>query len=310
MTLLYRTLMAIGFVAAALSFVHGEDILPQTDDAKIATPIDASDDPERCWWLPERACHRKQDGDLLSFVLSPPESNCLPHLQLPNLADSATSHLLDNTRQSLDPWASPNLRPDGLQRVASASTATDVLDLSAKVKLRERDGDLDPATRNTWETDQTLKVPVAGSLFFFNQVTGSTPAVEQQQYKWLGKTGVGLKIKPWLFQEVQVRTGPAVRYDDTTTLTKGQSPERSELFVEAVTKVPVPVVGPVNLEYTTYAVPAATSADRNQINQDFKVALPFAGGQFHVGAKYKWEAASTTPWMDRMQLYLGVQNKW
>jgi hypothetical protein len=234
----------------------------------------------------------------------------LPALRLPKLTDSANGHLFDSSHQPGDPLSTPNLKPDGLQRVASASTATEFLDLSAKVKLRERDADLDPAARNAWETDQTLTVPVAGSLFFFNQVSGSTPAVEQQQYKWLGKTGVGLKIKPWLMQEVQVRTGPAVRFDDTGTLSKGQSPEHSELFVEAVTKVPVPVVGPVNLEYTTYAVPAATSADRNQINQDFKVALPFAGGQFHVGAKYKWEAASTTPWMDRMQLYLGVQNKW
>jgi hypothetical protein len=66
----------------------------------------------------------------------------------------------------------------------------------------------------------------------------------------------------------------------------------------------------VNVEYTSYAVPAATSADRNTINQDVKFALPIGSGQFHVGAKYKWEAASATPWMDRMQVYMGVQNKW
>jgi hypothetical protein len=225
-------------------------------------------------------------------------------------SDGAPLLLHDWSGKSGDPWAAPNLRQDGLQRVAGVNGATDFGDLSAKVKLRERDAQLDPSVRNAWETDQTVKVPVAGSVFVFNQVSGSTPDVDQHQYKVLGKTGVGLKVKPWLLQEVQFRTGPAVRYDDTTTLSKGQSPERSELFVEAVTKVPVPVVGPVNVEYSSYAVPAATPSDHNQINQDVKFALPFSGGQFHVGAKYKWESATATPWMDRMQVYLGVQNKW
>jgi hypothetical protein len=225
-------------------------------------------------------------------------------------SDGAPLLLFDWSGKSRDPWAPPSLRQEGVQRVAGVNAASDFADLTAKVKLRERDAQLDPSGRSAWETDQTVKVPVAGSMFVFNQVTGSTPDVDQHQYKWLGKTGVGLKLKPWLLQELQLRTGPAVRYDDTTTLSKGQSPERSELFVEAVTKVPVPVVGPVNVEYSTYAVPAATSADRNQINQDVRFALPFSSGQFHVGAKYKWEAASATPWMDRMQVYMGVQNKW
>jgi hypothetical protein len=225
--------------------------------------------------------------------------------------DGAPLLLFDWSGKSGDSFAPSNLRQDGLQRVASANSATDFGDLSAKVKLRERDAILDPGVHNTWETDQTVKVPVAGSMFFFNQVSGSTPDVDQQQYKWLNKAGVGLKLKPWLLEEVQLRTGPAVRYDDTGTLTKGQSPERSELFLEAVTKLPLPLVGPINVEYSSYAVPAANSSDHtNQINQDFKLALPIGGGQFHVGAKYKWESASATPWMDRMEVYLGVQNKW
>ncbi len=226
-------------------------------------------------------------------------------------SDGAPLLLFDWSGKSGDPLVAPSLRQDGVQRVATSAAASDFADLSAKVKLRDRDAQLDPSVRSAWETDQTVKVPVAGSLFFFNQVSGSTPDVDQQQYKWLGKSGLGLKLKPWLLQEVQVRTGPVVRYDDTGTLTKGQSPEHSELFVEAVTKVPVPVVGPVNVEYTSYAVPAANSTDHtNQINQDFKLALPIGAGQFHVGAKYKWEAASATPWMDRMEVYMGVQNKW
>src|SRR5207248_3903671 len=140
----------------------------------------------------------------------------------------------------------------------------------------------------------------------FGQLGASTAAVEEQQHKWLGRTGVGLKLKPWFLEEVQVRGGPAMRYD-ATGKKAGQSPERSELFLEAVTKLPLPVIGPLNVEYTSYAVPGATPADRGQVNQDVKLALPLSsGGQFHVGAKYRWEAAaSPTPWVDRMELYMG-----
>lgn len=226
-------------------------------------------------------------------------------------SDGAPLLLFDWTGKSREPSTIPNLGQDGLKRVASAKTATDWADLSSKVKLRQRDPNLDPGVANAWETDESVKLPVAGSLFVFGQLGASTPAVEQRQYKWLGKTGVGMKLKPWLLQEVQVRGGPAVRYDDTEKLSPGQSPERSELFLEAVTKLPLPGLGPVNVEYTSYAVPAPTSADRNCVNQDVKVALPFTGGgQFHVGASYKWETASATPWMDRMGVYLGVQSKW
>jgi hypothetical protein len=226
-------------------------------------------------------------------------------------SDGAALLLFDWSGKSNPVPGSPNLKLDGVKRVADSSTATEWADLSSKIKLRERDVHLDPTVRNAWETDESVKLPVAGTLFVFGQMGASTPAVEQGQYKWLGKTGVGMKLKPWLMQEVQIRGGPAVRYDDTEKLSPGQSPERSELFLEAATKVPVPVIGALNVEYTGNTVPPATPADRNAVNQDVKLALPFnGGGQFHVGAKYKWETASATPWMDRMQVYMGFQNKW
>jgi hypothetical protein len=215
-------------------------------------------------------------------------------------------------RPAPDPWAAaPALRPDGDKRVAKSNTDGDWGALNSKITLRDRADPLDPSRRGTWETDETLKMPVAGPLFLFGQFGASSPAVEEQQHKWLGRTGVGVRLKPWPLEEVQVRGGPAVRYDDTAKLKAGQSPERSELFLEAVTKVPLPVVGPLNVEYTGFAVPAATAADRGQINQDVKFAMPFRGGnEFHVGAKYRWEdAPSPTPWVDRMQLYMGLQLK-
>jgi hypothetical protein len=280
---------------------------PNNAPTTFSDPDDDESD-DTCWWLPTVPVGRPSLLELFSGA-PVPVAAALPQLpSIPTTIAGATP-LTAPVPGRTDPWAPPQFKQDGLKQVASATSATDFANLSAQVKLRERDAFLEPAARNAWETDQTVKVPVASSLFLFNQVTGSTPAVEQQQYKWLTKTGVGMKLKPWVLQEVQLRTGPAVRFDDTGTLTKGQSPEHPELFMEAVTKLPIPVVGPVNLEYTSYAVPA-TAADRNQINQDFKLALPFAGGQFHVGAKYKWESATATPWMDRMEVYFGLQNKW
>jgi hypothetical protein len=231
----------------------------------------------------------------------------------PDLLDwkPAPMLFLDTYRLETAQPVSDPLQLDGLRRIAKAQADGGWGSVTSKVTLRDRDRLLDPSLRNTWETDESLRMPVAGPLFLFGQLGASSPSVEQQQLKWLGKTGVGVKIKPWLMQEVQVRGGPAVRYDDTGSLSRGQSPERSELFLEAATKVPLPVVGPLNVEYTSYAVPAATSADRNQINQDVKLAMPLSsGGQFHVGAKYKWENASaSTPWLDRMQVYMGLELK-
>jgi hypothetical protein len=226
-------------------------------------------------------------------------------------SDGAPLLLFDWSGKSTSLDVMPGLKLDGVKRVAQANTATDWADVSSKVKLRERDAHLDPTVPNAWETDESVKVPVGDSLFVFGQLGASTPAVEQRQYRWLGRTGFGMKLKPWLLREVQVRGGPAVRYDDTEKLSPGQSPERSELFLEAATKVPLPILGPVNVEYSGYAVPAVTPTDRNCVNQDVKLALPFSGGgQFHVGAKYKWETASVTPWMDRTEVYMGVQSKW
>jgi hypothetical protein len=226
-------------------------------------------------------------------------------------SDGAPLLLIRLPSGSSDPLPGRGLGYDGMKRVATAKSEAEWATLSSKVTLRDRDPLLDPADRHTWETDETLRLPVAGSLFLFGQLGASRPDAEQRQMKWLGKTGVGVKLKPWLLQEVQVRGGPAVRYDDTGTLSAGQSPERSELFLEAVTKLPLPVVGPLNVEYTSYAVPPATAADHSHVDQDFKLALPLSsGGQFHIGAKYKWEnTPSATPWVDRMELYLGLQLK-
>lgn len=214
--------------------------------------------------------------------------------------------------RSAEGWTDRGFRHDGLKRVAKSKTDLDWGTHSSKIELRERDlGLLDPAGKQSWETGEKLNMPVAGPLFAFAQLDASSPSVEQQQHKWLGKYGVGVKIKPWLLDEVQFRGGPAVRYDDTGKPLRGNSAERSEVFVEAATKLPLPVLGALELEWTGYAIPAASTADRSVVNQDLRLAKPLGGGsEVYLGAKYRWEdAPGATPWVDRMQVYMGLQLK-
>ncbi len=205
------------------------------------------------------------------------------------------------------PWTD-----DGFRRVARSRTGGGWGSHTARIELRGPNlGLLDPATPRTWETGEKLKMPVAGPLFAFAQLDASSPSVEQQQHRWLGKYGVGVTLKPWILdQEVSLRGGPALRYDDTSGPLRGNSSERSEVFVEAATKVPVPVLGALEVEWTGYAVPAATTADPNVLNQDLRLAKPLGGGsEVYMGARYRWVDAGATQWVDRAQLYLGLQLK-
>src|SRR5690242_19259867 len=52
------------------------------------------------------------------------------------------------------------LRPDGVKRVANAQADHDWAALTSKVALRERDDRLDPSIRDTWETDESLRMPL------------------------------------------------------------------------------------------------------------------------------------------------------
>lgn len=199
-----------------------------------------------------------------------------------------------------------------IQRAYSTRVGGEWAALTSNIACREPDPSPGASGLTSWETGELLRVPVAGeSLFIFGQFDAGSPSVEQQKLRWTGRTGVGVKVRPGLVEEVRLRGGPAVRYDDSARVPRGQAPEQSELFLEVAARVPVPLVGPINVEYVGVAVPAATPNDRDRAEQDLKFALPFSpGSQFHVGAKVRWEDAPTvTPWTDRMQLYMGLQMK-
>jgi hypothetical protein len=206
----------------------------------------------------------------------------------------------------LDTDPLPELRRDGDRRRKKHKMAADWGSLGGEVSIR--DPDLvreDPLRRGTsWATDESVRVPLGDSLFVFGSVDAANDSVEQRQLRYLTKTGVGVKLRPWLLNEVQLRGGPAKRFDEI------DGTDRSEMFVEVSTKLAVPLLGPIDVEYSGFAVPAVTLAERDRLNQNLRFILPLGGGssEFHVGARW-WsiEADHSTPWVDRTHLFLGVQ---
>ncbi len=209
----------------------------------------------------------------------------------------------------------PGVRKEGDKQSAKNSWDAEWAALNGKSAFRDPDFVRnDPAKRHSsWSTDETVKVPVSDRLFVFGSVDAASDSVEQQQFRWSGKTGVGMKVRPWFLDDVQLRTGQALRYDDQDRPPTGVAAERSELFIDVSTKLPVPLLGrPLNLEYTGTSIPAITGYERARVNQDIKFALPFADGSSKVqlGAKMTREDIPTqTPWFDRTQLYLGLELK-
>jgi hypothetical protein len=201
---------------------------------------------------------------------------------------------------------------DGVQQAASTKTDFNWAALSSQITMSDPDELLHPGRRREWQTDESVRMSVAGPLFFFGQFGASSPSIDEQQPpRWQGKYGVGVKLKPGIVDELQVRGGPTMRSDDTGRLARGPTGEPSEMFLEAVTKVGLPVLGPLNVEYLNTATPSATQHERNLFNQEFRLARPLTGGgQVHVGARYRPDDTPVADsWVDRMQVFMGFELK-
>ena len=176
------------------------------------------------------------------------------------------------------------------------------LDLPDPTDLREL-----PYSARNWNAQESLNVPlpVVDSVFMFGQFDSKGDVYNNQQLTMKGKTGVGWKWSPFSRSELQLRTGPVVNYADVYNPVK--SSEKSQLSVELQAKLDL--FGPLQLQYSGEALPALVQADHRTLLQDLKIALPFGTNQeLHIGAKYRWEdTLSSTPWLDRAQLYMGLK---
>jgi hypothetical protein len=201
---------------------------------------------------------------------------------------------------------------DGIQQAASTKTDFNRAALSFQITMSDPDELLHPGRRREWQTDESVRMSLAGPLFVFGQFGASSPSVDEQQPpRWQGKYGVGVKLKPGIVDELQVRGGPTVRSDDTGRLARGPAGEPSELFLEAVTKVGLPVLGPLNVEYLNTATPSPTHHERSLFNQEFRLARPLTGGgQVHLGARYRPDDSSVADsWVEHMQVFMGFELK-
>jgi hypothetical protein len=164
-----------------------------------------------------------------------------------------------------------------------------------------------PYLGRDWKTEHSLNLPVPSveSVFVFGNFDSTGDAYINQQVKMKGKTGLGWKWSPFSGGEMQLRTGPVVNYADVYNPVRPQ--ERSQLSVELQAKINL--LGPLQLQYSSEALPAFAPSDRHTVLQDLKIALPFGTNrEFQFGAKYKWEdTLAPTPWMDRAQLYMGLK---
>jgi hypothetical protein len=219
----------------------------------------------------------------------------------PVLAGSAAAVTTSN------PWAAYGFRDEDIRRKMGRQFDLELAMLNSKLVLVDPNvNPYVPLRRSGWQTDESVKLPLSGSLFVVGQFQANSGSVEWQQYQFVGRTGLGMRV-PWLGGEIQVRGGRSMANYDPDV--ENMFPGRVQTFFELATKWPI--IGKINLEYTGKAIPAQLPSDHDVLRQELKLAIPFSdSGQFHVGARYRWDDVATpSPWIERMNMFIGLQMK-
>ena len=213
--------------------------------------------------------------------------------------------VLQQSSPQVDPWRGFQYDPGRLKltresilEAAKVESSLDIADLRAS-----RDT---PWRANDWRAQESLNLPLpaSNSLFVFGKVDGESESFDSRRMRLTGRTGLGMKWSPIAKSELQVRSGPVVNVSDLSNAYRFQ--EKPQFSLELQAKLAM--FGPLQLQYSGEALPALLESDRHTILQDVKLALPFGTNrEFHIGAKYRWEDLSATPWLDRTQLYLGLK---
>jgi hypothetical protein len=198
-------------------------------------------------------------------------------------------------------WASLGFRNDGRKLSHGRDLNLDIASVNSKVALIGPDNTV-PLRRTGWESEDSLKLPFNRTFFVVGKLGADSGSFEQQQYKLVGATGLGVRLP--FGGEIQMRRGRSVTNYDPDDLVL--VPEHSKDFVEFSTKWTLP--GAVKLEYTQESVAAQAPMGRDKITRDVRFAYPLPkDGQIHIGAKYESpDTAAPAPWVERTKLYLGL----
>ena len=171
-----------------------------------------------------------------------------------------------------------------------------------------------PYAGRTWNAEEKLQIPIpissplAEQMFVLGQFNGSGDSLNNQQTTLTGKTMVGMK---WMMigqSELQLRYGTIFNPDGS--LGQSRFIEKTQPAVELLARMPL--LGPWSIEYTGSALAGLTPADRDQLRQELRLAVPLGRGddEFEFGARYRWDvvpATMATPWTDRAQLFMGIK---
>ena len=135
----------------------------------------------------------------------------------------------------------------------------------------------------------------------YGQFDGSGDTLKRQHTALYGKTGVGVKWALIAGSELQLRYATLLSYAGL------EGPGRAQPAVEVMARLPL--VGPLELEYTGSAIPAVARSDTDQFKQELRFAYPLRGdNEVEFGARYRWEYTLTpSPWHDRAELFFGVK---
>src|SRR5262245_22452514 len=128
----------------------------------------------------------------------------------------------------------------------------------------------DPTRKRTCQAEQDWRCPLAGPLSVFGRV-GITSEEAGRQEKFTGRTGVACRVDAPLGAELTLRGGPSVSCADPLR------PERTQAHTDLLVEVQgrLPLFWGVGVEYQGTAVPALTPLERDRLEQDVRLAVPF-----------------------------------
>src|SRR5438270_3999885 len=170
--------------------------------------------------------------------------------------------------------------------------------LTSEVVLRAPEPGKDtPFERGEWSTEDTVKIPVSGPLTLFGQAVLTGEYAANQEMNVVGRTGVICKLPVWAGTALELRGGPAVKYNDAL---RPGPPNQASVLLEV--KATMPPTSSLGLEYLGEALPALTPVEHPHLNQDLGLAIPVSGGKLKLGAKQRWDYLQTNaqPWTSSM----------